>query len=430
MADTAKSILKQYWGYDEFRSIQEDVIKSVLEGKDTLAFAQTGMGKTVLFQIPAMLLPGITIVISPLLALQKDQVDSCLIKGLPATMLNSGLGVRARKQVIQDIKDDKIKLLYVAPETLLTEAFRTILEGKLISLIAVDESHCCSSWGDFRPDYQKIYKIREYYPDAPVLAVTATADENIRKDIVKYIGLKPTYKLFTTSFDRPTINYHIIPKVLNGYRQITKLINLNGRNSSGIIYCTSQKSTEELAEYLTKLGYSAAAYHASIKNKLRIDMDGKPIPPEDKTTKKMSDVKFKAKIQEDFLSGETTIICATIAFGMGIDKPDVKYVIHADPPSSLDGYSQEVGRASRNGQPASAYLLYDSKSYGTARWLISQTVFDADRLAIRLGKLNQVHNFCKAKQCRRAGILRYFGEDYPYINCGSCDHCGCELLNE
>jgi ATP-dependent DNA helicase RecQ len=286
--------------------------------------------------------------------------------------------------------------------------------------------NCCSSWGDFRPDYQKIYKIREYYPNATVLAVTATADEKIRKDIVKYIGIKPDHKLFITSFDRSSINYNILPKKTNGHAQVAKLIDLNGKDAFGIIYCASQKSTEQLSEYLNKLGYSSSAYHASIKNKKHIKEDGTIAKVDEK---KLSDVKFKQYVQEQFITGKVKIICATIAFGMGIDKANVKFVIHLDPPTSMDGYSQEVGRASRNGMPASAYLLYDSASYSKSAWLLRETTRDPDRLAIRLGKLKQVHEFCKSRSCRRASLLNYFGENYDYINCNSCDICGCDMLN-
>lgn len=396
-------VLKQYWGYDSFRYPQAEVIDSILSGKDTIALAATSTGKTVMFQIPALILDGVTLVISPLKSLQKDQVDRCTSLGIPVALINSDTGIRARKKIITGLKEKTLKILYVSPETLLADSFQEI-RGLLtdVKLFAVDEAHCCSSWGDFRPKYRLLMEAREeYFPDAVVLAVTATADDQILEDIKQYIGISTDHNLFKTSFDRPSIEYKIVvTHDKSSVRDIVRLINSKHKGQSGIIYCNTQKKTVELSAALNMLGFKSRHFHSKIKKS------------------------EKDKIQEDFLSGEVDIICATTAFGMGIDKPDVRWVIHEDPPNSFDDYSQQVGRASRDGLPSVAYMFYKQSAYSTAQWLLRKTTFDTERLMIKLKKLKQFHDFCQQdEKCRRKALLAYFGEKYPKANCGSCDVC-------
>lgn len=396
---TPVDILKQYWGYDAFRGIQEQVIDSVLSGKDTVAFAATGDGKTVMFQVPAMLLPGTTLVVSPLKALQKDQVDRCESLGIPVAALNSDVGVRARKKILSQLADKTLKILYVAPETLFSESFKPFQDLLDVRLIAIDESHVCSAWSDFRPEYRRVHEIREVFPDARMLAVTATADEEIKKDIIKYMGIRPNYNLFVTSFDRPNIHYNIIRATLPTSEHIVQILSKYDESTPGIIYCSSREKTEKLAQFLNMIGYSAISYHAGMKKK------------------------EKEKAQDDYLKGNVNIVCATIAFGMGIDKANVRWVIHADPPNSFDDLVQQWGRASRDGQHADAYLIYDPKTLNSALWLIGRTTSNPERVHIKVTKLRNFHAFCRSTVCRRKQILSYFGETYGKASCESCDIC-------
>lgn len=396
-------VLKKYWGYDTFRYPQAEVIDSILSRKDTVALAATSTGKTVMFQIPALILDGVTIVVSPLKSLQKDQVDRCTSLGIPVALVNSDTGIRARKKIKLALEDKTLKILYVSPETLLADSFKDIRDLLTnVPLFAVDEAHCASSWSDFRPKYRLLMQAREeYFPDATVLAVTATADDQILEDIKKFIGINTDHNLFKTSFDRPSIEYKIVKTHdKSSIRDIVRLLNTTHKGEAGIIYCNTQKKTVELAAALNMLGFKANHFHSKIKKS------------------------EKDKIQEEFLSGTVNIICATTAFGMGIDKCDVRWVIHEDPPTSFDDYSQQVGRASRDGAPSIAYMFYKEASYNSAQWLLRKTTLDPQRFMIKLNKLKQFHDFCKNDtKCRRKELLAYFGEVYPKKNCGSCDVC-------
>ena len=395
-------ILKQYWGYDSFRGPQEDTINSILAGNDTITFARTGLGKSGTFQVPAMCLDGVTIVISPLKALQKDQVEALVAKGIPAALLNSDTGVRSRRKIIKQLEEKELKLLYVSPETMLSDSFKDIRDNLgSVSLLAVDEAHSCSAWSDFRPKYREIWKIREeWFPDAVLLAVTATADDRVLDDIIKYCGFGSKYNLFKTSFDRPNIFIDIRKsKSASNIMEAADIIRDNHKKETGIIYCNTQKKTEEAANLLTALGFKVKPFHAKLKKS------------------------EKDSTQNSFLKNEIDIVCATTAFGMGIDHPTVKFVIHLDAPSCFEEYSQQIGRASRNGAPAVAYMLYNRSSYNTASFLIKQTTLNPERLQMKMEKLNNFHKFCTSISCRRKQLLANFGETYPKDNCGSCDIC-------
>lgn len=397
--EKALEVLKKYWGYDSFRDIQEDVVLSVLSGRDTMALARTGLGKTVMFQVPAMLLEGTTIVVSPLKALQKDQVDNCIKIGLPVAFINSDVGIRARRKILKQLEDNELKLLYVAPETFFSDDFEPFRKVLKVPLIAIDESHCASSWSDFRPTYQRIHEMRKMFPSAVMLAVTATADEMIKKDIVKYTGLKPDYKLLTTSFDRVNIFYNVFKATKPVSDHVLEILMKYDKKTQGIIYCGTRDTAEQMSQYLNMIGYPTLCYHAGMKKK------------------------EKEKAQEDYSNGVIKIVCATVAFGMGIDIPCVRYVIHVDPPHTFDDYSQQTGRCSRDGERADAYLIYLPETLRKATWLISQTTKNTDRLHIKLMKLKQFHAFCKSNTCLRTQLLGYFNEKYPKSNCGSCNIC-------
>lgn len=396
-------VLTQHWGHDSFRDPQEDTINSILSGKDTITFASTGKGKSVMFQVPALCLEGVTLVISPLKSLQKDQVQALVKKDVPAALLNSDTGVKARKLIIQKLKDNTLKLLYVSPETLFGEGFKEIRELLVnVPFIAVDEAHCTSAWSDFRPKYREIYKIRdEWFPDAVMLAVTATADDKVLEDIVKYCGFGSKYNLFKTTFDRPNIFLDIrkAPVSGSGIMEAAALIRENHLNQSGILFCGTQKKTEDAASLLSALGFKAKAFHSKLKKS------------------------EKDETQDAFINNEIDIVCATIAFGMGVDHPSVRFIIHLDAPSNFEDYSQQCGRASRDGEPAIAYMLYDKASYRTSAFLIKKSTLNPERAAIKMKKLQDFHNFCSSKRCRRVQLLLNFGEEYSYRNCKSCDIC-------
>lgn len=396
----ALDTLKQYWGYDSFREIQEDVIDTVLSGTDVLALARTGLGKTCLFQVPALILEGTTLVISPLKALQKDQVDACLKLNIPVAFINSDVGIRERRRILKLLTEDKLKILYVAPETFFSEDFKPFLALLKVPLLAIDEAHCASSWSDFRPNYQKIHLIRElHFPKATLLAVTATADAMIKKDIIKYTGLKPDFKTYQTSFDRPNIHYNIIRAYKPTSDYVFEILSKYTKDTQGIVYCGTRDAAEQMSKFLTMLGYPSICYHAGMKKK------------------------DKEKAQEDYANGTIKIICATVAFGMGIDLPKVRYVIHVDPPHTFDDYSQQVGRCSRDGERADTFLIYVPDSLRKASWLIRKTTLNPERLKVKLLKLKQFHEFCSTTTCRRIQLLSYFGEKYPKLKCNSCDAC-------
>lgn len=389
-------ILKEYFGYDSFRLDQQKVIDSCLRGEDSLVIMPTGGGKSLCYQIPAMLMEGVTIVVSPLIALMKDQVDSLKQNGIAAEFLNSSLSSSMQRKIIEELRKGKIKLLYLAPERISMENSIAELLGDIdISLIAIDEAHCISHWGhDFRPDYLILGALRKQYPKVPIMALTASADKITRKDIVKQLNITDAH-VFVSSFNRPNIWYYIYDKQ-HFYRFIEGYLEKN-KDNSGVIYCLSRKSTEELAEHIKAMGYKAACYHAGLERNLR------------------------QQVQDDFKFDRLKIIVATIAFGMGIDKSDVRYVIHADMPKNIESYYQETGRAGRDGLPSDAILFYSRGDVGKLSYFIKNES-DPQHAHIMYKKLEKMADLAEALKCRRQMLMNYFDEEHPG-KCGSCDVC-------
>ncbi|MDI1306633.1 MAG: DNA helicase RecQ [bacterium] len=382
--------LKENFGFEKFRPNQEDIINGVLSGYDTLAIMPTGGGKSICFQLPALILPGITIVISPLIALMKDQVDSLKANGIAACFINSSQTEDERQFYIESLKSNVIKLVYIAPESL--SYLDNIFNSLTISLIAIDEAHCISAWGhDFRPAYTNLGYLKNRFPSTPILALTATADKATRKDISEQLNLINP-KIFVASFDRKNLSLEVRPS-LDRVKQIIDFIQ-EKPNESGIVYCLSRKTTEELAEKLQKIGINAKAYHAGLDNQIR------------------------SKTQDEFINDDCQVVCATIAFGMGIDKSNVRWVIHYNLPKNIEGYYQEIGRAGRDGLPSETVLF---ESYGD---VIQLQKFASQGLnaEVQLAKLERMKQYADALSCRRKILLSYFGE-LVTENCGNCDIC-------
>ncbi len=389
--------LKHFFGYDEFRLNQLPVIETVLAGNDVMGIMPTGGGKSICYQLPAMLLPGITIVVSPLIALMKDQVDSLLANGIHAAFLNSSQSPDEQRDVIVNARNGNIKLLYIAPERIPanSSSFIEFLRTLNPSLFAVDEAHCISSWGhDFRPEYLKLAILKQNFPHTPVIALTASADKLTQDDIVQKLAIQRA-QVFISSFNRPNIFYYIRPKQ-NVIGKIAEYI-LKHQGQCGIIYALSRASTEEVAGKLHAMGIKAAYYHAGL------------------------DANERSRVQEGFQKDEYQVIVATIAFGMGIDKSNVRFVIHHDVPKNIEGYYQETGRAGRDGLKSDAILFY---SRGDIMKLKRFVTVDgnAEQTNIAMNKLKQMEQFCEADTCRRQYLMQYFGEKFPAY-CGSCDYC-------
>ena len=391
--------LKYYFGYDSFRLGQRQIVEQALQNRDLLIIMPTGGGKSLCFQLPALLKPGLTIVVSPLIALMQDQVDALLDNGIPATFLNSSLSrqdVRSRESAILK---GKIKLLYVSPERLLGEGFTPFLERINqqvgISAFAIDEAHCVSDWGhDFRPEYRQIRQLRQRYSDIPMLALTATATKRVQQDIIQQLKLRqPGFHL--ASFNRPNLYYEIQPKQRQSYNQLLKTI--KSSPGSGIVYCLSRRTVDETAFRLQKNGIAALPYHAG-----------------------MSDAE-RSSNQTRFLRDDAQVIVATIAFGMGINKLDVRFVIHYDLPRNLESYYQESGRAGRDGEPAKCTLMFSLGDIPRIRYLIEQKP-DPKEQQVALQQLHQVTDYAEGTDCRRTIMLRYFGERFKG-NCDNCDNC-------
>ena len=382
--------LKENFGFEKFRPNQEDIINCVLAGQDTVAIMPTGGGKSICFQLPALLFAGITIVISPLIALMKDQVDSLKANGIEACFINSSQTENEREYYIERLKSNIIKLVYVAPESL--SFLDNLFNSLSVSLIAIDEAHCISAWGhDFRPAYTNLGYLKNRFPSTPILALTATADKATRKDISDQLNLINP-QIFVASFDRKNLSLEVRP-ALDRVKQIIDFIK-EKPNESGIVYCLSRKTTEELAEKLQKVGVNAKAYHAGLDSKIR------------------------SKTQDEFINDDCQVICATIAFGMGIDKSNVRWIIHYNLPKNIEGYYQEIGRAGRDGLPSETVLF---ESYGD---MIQLQKFASQGLnaEVQLAKLERMKQYADALTCRRKILLSYFGE-LVTENCGNCDMC-------
>ncbi|MDP3916829.1 MAG: ATP-dependent DNA helicase RecQ [Nanoarchaeota archaeon] len=389
-------LLKKYFGYEEFRPMQLDIINNALQKKDSLVLMPTGGGKSLCYQIPALKLEGLTIVISPLISLMKDQVDNLKTNGISAEYINSTLSFNEIENIKKKIQEKEVKILYIAPERLALEEFKIFLTTLQISLIAIDEAHCISEWGhDFRPDYRNLKFLKKLFPNTPVIALTATATLKVREDIVKQLSLVNP-QIFISSFNRKNLNL-IVTQKKNTFNKILSLIKRH-KNESIIIYCFSRKDTENIARQLKENGLKALPYHAGLPNNIR------------------------KQNQELFTKDQINIIVATIAFGMGIDKPDVRLIIHHTFSKSIEGYYQEIGRAGRDGLSSDCVLFYSKGDKRKHEFFIDQIQEDTIRSSA-LDKLNKMMIYCENTSCRRKDILGYFGESFPENNCSGCDVC-------
>lgn len=388
--------LKTTFGYGGFRPLQREIMEASLAGRDVLALLPTGGGKSLCFQLPALVRPGLTVVVSPLIALMKDQVDQLQAAGVAATYLNSTLSADAARSRLAGLHRNEWRLLYVAPERLMLDGWKENLRQWNVTALAIDEAHCISEWGhDFRPEYRQLASLRELLPDVPVMALTATATERVRVDIIRHLKLRDP-AVFVASFNRPNLTYRVVAKD-QPLKQVIEFIRRRDQDS-GIIYCASRAATERTAEALAGRGFSARAYHAGL------------------------DAEERHRNQEAFLRDEVRIMCATIAFGMGINKPNVRYVIHYDLPKNLEGYYQETGRAGRDGLPGDCLLLYSAGDVAKQLHFIDEMT-DAGEQQVARRQLQTMLNYAEGAGCRRRDILGYFGEVYPHEHCGSCDNC-------
>ena len=394
-----EQILQKHFKFNKFLPLQEEIISSVLSRKDTLAILPTGGGKSMCYQLPAMVFDGLTIVVSPLIALMKDQVGDLQSLDIPATYLNSSLGVKEERRIKEDLLNKKIKILYVAPERLLKPEFIDFISDQSVSLVAIDEAHCISEWGhDFRPEYRNLHKVREIFKNVPIIALTASATAKTRKDIVTQLRFTD-YNLFCGGFDRKNLHYSIRPKQEAYYHILSYIEDRKGQ--SGIIYCHSRATADKITEQLTADGIEAKAYHAGLTPKER------------------------SANQEAFMKNEAQIMVATVAFGMGIDKPDIRFVIHYDLPKNIESYYQETGRAGRDGNPADCILFFSLRDKIKHEFLMNK--WENHALSnIAKDKLEAMSAFCTSYRCRRKMLLNYFGEEYTEEICSGCDVCAFE----
>jgi len=391
-----ETILADVFGHGAFRGQQGAVVHHVTGGGDAVVLFPTGAGKSLCYQVPALCRPGVAIVVSPLIALMRDQVEALRQAGVAAAMLNSALNPEEARRVREDLREDRLKLLYVAPERLVTAGFQQMLQDAHISLFAIDEAHCVSQWGhDFRPEYRELTGIAANFPGVPRMALTATADAATRADIIERLGLQGA-RVFASSFDRPNISYSIVQRQ-KGREQLLEFLAAR-KGESGIVYCLSRRKVEETAAWLGAQGVRALPYHAGLEAAER------------------------SRNQDVFLKEDGVVMAATIAFGMGIDKPDVRFVAHLDMPGSVEAYYQETGRAGRDGDPAAAWMCYAMSDVVLRRRMIDAGAAPDEVKQIERAKLNALLNICETTRCRRQAILVWFGEAHPG-NCGNCDNC-------
>jgi ATP-dependent DNA helicase RecQ len=387
--------LKKHFGYEQFRPLQREIISDALAGRDVLVLMPTGGGKSLCFQLPALTREGLTIVVSPLISLMKDQVDALQTSGIPATYLNSTLDRQGAVARWRGLHRGEYRMLYVAPERLMLDTFLERAVNWNIAQFAIDEAHCISEWGhDFRPEYRELKKLRTHFPDVPMMALTATATERVRVDIVKQLKLREP-RCYVASFNRPNLTYRVVPKT-TPYEQLLTFIHSRS-NDSGIIYCASRKSADSLARNLNEDGVSAKPYHAGLTSAER------------------------TKNQEAFLRDDVRVVTATIAFGMGINKPNVRFVAHYDLPKNLESYYQETGRAGRDGLPSECVLLFSASDVAKQLHFIDEKSESEARIA--RAQLQQMVHYAETRDCRRATLLRYFGEEYTKPSCEGCDNC-------
>ncbi len=393
---SALELLHRVFGFDAFRGPQAEIVAHVAGGGDALVLMPTGGGKSLCYQVPALLREGTALVISPLIALMQDQVDALRQLGVRAAFLNSSLDAQAAAEVEQQLLAGELDLLYVAPERLLTGRFLSLLDRSRIALFAIDEAHCVSQWGhDFRPEYRELTLLHERWPDIPRIALTATADTPTRNEIIERLALHDA-RQFVSSFDRPNIRYTVVPK-RSGPKQLVAFLDAH-RGHTGIVYCLSRRKVEATAQLLSEAGFAALPYHAGL------------------------DAATRADHQRRFVRGDGVVMCATIAFGMGIDKPDVRFVAHLDLPKSMEGYYQETGRAGRDGEPSEAWLAYGLGDATLLQRMIADSDAPEQRKQVERRKLDALLGYCESTGCRRQSLLAYFGEAHPG-GCGNCDNC-------
>ena len=394
--DVAERLRRDLFGFDQYRGRQQAVIEATLAGRDTVVLMPTGGGKSLCYQIPALVREGVGLVISPLIALMHDQVRALQALGIEAAFLNSSMDYGEQQAVIDRLRAGKLKLLYIAPERLVQPATQDLLRGLSVSIVAIDEAHCVSQWGhDFRQDYLELKQLAALFPDTPRMALTATATPLMRKDIAERLELDSP-EFFVSGFDRPNIRYMVQPKT-DARRQLLGFLG-NHRDEAGIVYCLSRKKTESIAQWLQLQGFDALAYHAGLAAETR------------------------SEHQRRFLNEDAVIIVATIAFGMGIDKPDVRFVAHLDLPKSIEAYYQETGRAGRDGEPAEAWMVYGLQDVVRLRQMLDSSNAEEQHKRHEVQKLDALLGWCEVTQCRRRPLLRYFGDE-PTEDCGNCDNC-------
>jgi ATP-dependent DNA helicase RecQ len=404
VASRAERILKDVFGYPSFRGEQRQIVAHLADGNDALVLMPTGGGKSLCFQIPALLRAGLGVVVSPLIALMQDQVAALLESGVRAAALNSSMTWAQVQAVERQVREGELDLLYVAPERLLTDRCLDLLSATALALFAIDEAHCVSQWGhDFRPEYIRLAVLAERFPDVPRIALTATADATTRQEIIERLHLQEA-RVFISSFDRPNIRYRITDKV-NPRKQLLEFITTEHPGEAGIVYCLARSTVDEIADFLIRNGVDALAYHAGLDNRTR------------------------EHHQNRFIREDGVVIVATIAFGMGIDKPDVRFVAHLDLPKSIEGYYQETGRAGRDGMPADAWMVYGLADVVQQRWMIEQSEAESDYKRVAMAKLDAILGLCETTACRRACLLDSLGEspagepESGVRSCANCDNC-------